>query len=98
MKIVKEDKNGSRYLKIVGRIDTSTAPQLEEALDTLDGVKELLLDFEGVEYLSSAGLRVLLTASKKMKEQGTMEVHHVNKTVMEAFEITGFTEILTIRE
>ena len=80
-----------------GRLDTVTAPDLEKELrDILDGLTELTLDLEKLEYISSAGLRVLLTAQKAMNPQGEMKITHVNSTIMEIFEVTGFTEILTI--
>ena len=80
-----------------GRLDTTTAPQLEGELRTsLPGVTELVLDFTGLEYLSSAGLRVLLGAQKMMNKQGSMVVRNVNATIMEVFDITGFADILTI--
>lgn len=80
-----------------GRLDTNTAPQLEEALSgMLDGVESLILDFEKLDYVSSAGLRVLLSAQKTMTKQGEMKVIHVNETVNEIFEVTGFCDILTI--
>lgn len=84
-------------LKLTGRLDTTTAPELEEALGSLEGVRDLQLDFAGLEYLSSAGLRVLLSASKRMKKQGEMEICNVNDEIMEVFTITGFSDILTIR-
>ena len=84
-------------LALEGRLDTNTAPQLEEALsDMLDGVESLILDFEKLDYVSSAGLRVLLSAQKTMTKQGEMKVIHVNETVNEIFEVTGFCDILTI--
>ena len=84
-------------LAIQGRIDTTTAPQLEAELRSdIDGVTELYLDFTGVEYISSAGLRVLLSAQKLMSRQGKMVLSHVNESVMEVFEVTGFSDILTI--
>ena len=80
-----------------GRLDTITAPELEKELKTaLDGVKNLVLDFEALTYISSAGLRVLLSAQKVMNRQGEMKITHVNDTIREIFEVTGFTEILTI--
>ena len=81
-----------------GRLDTTTAPQLEKALqENLGGIRAVTFDFAGIEYISSAGLRVLLTAQKQMNAAGgTMTLVHVNETVMEVFEITGFTDILTI--
>ena len=77
--------------------DTKTAPQLEEIVsNSLDGVKLLIMDFEEVEYISSAGLRVLLIAQKTMNKQGDMKVNNVNTDIMEIFEVTGFSDILTI--
>lgn len=74
-----------------------TAPQLESQLqESLAGVTELILDFQDLEYLSSAGLRVLLVAQKQMSKQGHMVVRHVNDAIMEVLEITGFVDILTI--
>ena len=80
-----------------GRMDTVTAPELEKELKaSLDGVKELTLDFEKLDYISSAGLRVLLSTQKVMNKQGALKIIHVNDTIMEIFEVTGFTDILTI--
>lgn len=80
-----------------GRLDTTTAPQLESALrDDLGGVTDLVLDLSKLEYISSAGLRVLLSTQKVMNRQGSMKLTGVNETVMEIFEITGFCDILTI--
>ena len=95
---IKANKNSSTLeLSIVGRIDTTTAPQLEaEMKREIGGVTELLLDFSGVEYISSAGLRVLLSAQKVMNRQGKMVLSHVDEAVMEIFEVTGFSDILTI--
>ena len=90
-----EDKR--LVIALAGRLDTSTAPQLETELkDCLDGVEALTLDFENLDYISSAGLRVLLSAQKTMNRQGEMKVIHVNETIGEIFEITGFTDVLTI--
>ena len=84
-------------IALSGRLDTTTAPKLETELkQNISGVNELILDFSGLEYLSSAGLRVLLSAQKVMNRQGSMVIKHVNETVMEIFEITGFVDILTI--
>ncbi len=95
---IKKTKNDTTLtLAIQGRIDTTTAPQLEAELRSdIDGVTELYLDFAGVEYISSAGLRVLLSAQKLMSRQGKMVLSHVNESVMEVFEVTGFSDILTI--
>lgn len=80
-----------------GRLDTTTAPQLEAELsNVLDGAEALILDMSALEYLSSAGLRVILAAHKRMSRQGSMVVRHVNATIMEVFEVTGFNDILTI--
>ena len=94
---IKKDKNGSAMkLTVSGRLDTTTAPDLEkEVRDSIEGVDELTFDFEGLEYISSAGLRVLLATQKIMNKQGTMKVVSVSGPVMEVFEITGFYEILT---
>lgn len=85
-------------LEIEGRIDTTTAPELEAVLkrSVTSDVKDLIMDFAKVEYISSAGLRVLLAAQKVMKKQGAMTVQHVNDAIMEVFEVTGFSDILTI--
>ena len=80
-----------------GRIDTITAPELEKKLcEILDGVSELVLDMAGGEYVSSAGLRVILKVQKQMTRQGKMKLIGVNENVMEVFEITGFSDILNI--
>lgn len=84
-------------LELSGRIDSNTAVKLEQAVKaSIDGVTELTLDMKETEYISSAGLRVLLAAQKQMNKQGKMKVLNVNETVMEVFEITGFADILTI--
>ena len=80
-----------------GRLDTTTAPELEKLLqESLPGVRELVLDFEKLDYISSAGLRVLLAAQKIMTKQGSMKLLHVNESIMEILEVTGFVDILTI--
>lgn len=82
---------------LAGRLDTTTAPHLEAELKTsLDGVNSLGMDFAELEYISSAGLRVLLSAQKVMNKQGKMVIRHANETIMEVFEVTGFTDILTV--
>lgn len=84
-------------IALTGRMDTTTAPELDAELkQSVSGIKELLLDFAGLEYLSSAGLRVLLAAQKVMNRQGSMVVKNVNETIMEIFEVTGFVDVLTI--
>lgn len=80
-----------------GRLDTVTAPEFEAELkDSLDAVTELVMDMKDLEYISSAGLRVLLTAQKSMNQKGSMKLINVNDTVMEIFDVTGFVDILTI--
>lgn len=97
MNIVKETETTKLILDIEGRIDTLTAPQLEAELKkSISGITELIFDFKNVEYISSAGLRVLLSAQKVMNKQGTMIIKNVNEEVMDIFEITGFSDILTI--
>ena len=95
--IFQKEINGKAVFILDGRLDTVTAPDLEKALRaSLDGVKELTLDFEKLDYISSAGLRVLLSTQKCMSKQGSMTLTGVNEGVMEVFEITGFSGILTI--
>ncbi len=95
---IQVNKNGNEMtVAIEGRLDTTTAPELEKTLkENLDGIAALVLDFAALEYISSAGLRVVLGAQKTMNKQGSMVVRHVNETVNEVFEITGFADILTI--
>jgi len=90
--------NGTNLtLILTGRLDTTTAPQLEaEMKASLEGVEHLVLDFAALDYLSSAGLRVLLAAQKQMNRQGDMVVRNVNETISEIFDVTGFCDILTI--
>ena len=84
-------------LQIVGRLDTTTAPALEKTImENISGIKNLILDFKALEYISSAGLRVLLSAQKKMQKRGAMKVKNVREEIMEVFEMTGFADILTI--
>ena len=97
MNIQKHVDGQTLTLALKGRLDTTTAPQLEAELkESMDGITELNLDFEKLEYLSSAGLRVLLAAQKVMNKQGSMVIRHVNETIHEVFEVTGFIDILTI--
>lgn len=97
MTINQTNENGKVTLALSGRLDTVTAPELEAALDTaLSGATELCFDFTDLEYISSAGLRVLLKAQKTMNTKGKMKITGVNETIMEVFEITGFVDILTI--
>ncbi len=84
-------------MKISERLDMITSPELDEVLNTkLDGVHELIFDFESLEYVSSAGLRVILQAQKIMEDQGSLKLIHVNDDIMKVFAMTGFADILTI--
>ena len=97
MTIQKFAENNEVKFALEGRLDTVTAPELEAALkDSFKGTTSLILDFEKLEYISSAGLRVLLSAQKVMSKQGTMKIVNVNDIIMEIFEVTGFSDILTI--
>ena len=97
MTITKNLKDTALAIALEGRLDTTTAPQLEAELKkSLNGITRLELDFAALEYISSAGLRVLLAAQKVMNKQGEMVIRSVNETVMEVFEVTGFHDILTI--
>ena len=98
LNINKSMENQSAIVSLEGRLDTVTAPELEKELQTLlPGLTELKLDFAKLDYISSAGLRVLLSAQKVMNKQGEMTLTNVSEAVMEIFEVTGFTDILTIR-
>ena len=99
MQIEKEKQEKMLILKLSGRLETSTAPKLQEVVEKeLEEVTELRLDMKNLEYVSSAGLRVLLAVSKKMKaKNAVMTVYNVNEEVMEVFKITGFNEILSIQ-
>lgn len=97
MTIEKKLADTQLTLTLDGRLDTTTAPALEAALKrSVGGVETLIFDFAGIEYISSAGLRVLLAAQKVMNRQGSMILRNVNEAVNEVFEITGFCDILTI--
>jgi anti-sigma B factor antagonist len=95
---IKKNQNGTALeLALSGRLDTITAPQLEEEIKaSLDGVSELVFDFSDLSYVSSAGLRVLLSAQKSMNEKGSMVVRNVSEEIQEIFDVTGFSDILTI--
>lgn len=98
MTIEKIAEGNQLTIALGGRLDTTTAPMLETELkQNISGVGELVLDFAGLEYLSSAGLRVLLSAQKLMNRQGSMVVRNANETIMEIFEITGFVDVLNIQ-
>ena len=97
MEIIKTLKNGMLTIALDGKMDITTAPDLEKEVSNLDGVTELIMDFEKLRYISSAGLRVLLLAHKKMiKQGGTMKVIHINENVMEVMTAMGFADILTV--
>ena len=98
MTINKINEGSALTIKLEGRLETTTAPELEPVIkNELDGVTELVFDFTDLEYISSAGLRVLLSAQKKMSaQQGSMKVVNPNEIVCEVFEVTGFSDILTI--
>lgn len=97
MTIEKHINNTELELMLSGRLDTNTAPKLEAAIkDSITGAQHLILDFTDLSYISSAGLRVLLSTQKTMNKQGSMVIRHVNEMIMEVFEITGFIDILTV--
>lgn len=97
MTISKNINGAAATLQIAGRLDTTTAPALEAAVDEcIAGLQELVLDCSQLEYISSAGLRVLLKAQKLMNAQGSMKLTGVNEDIMEVFDITGFADILTV--
>lgn len=97
MDILRNENGSTLTIALSGRLDTNTAPQLEaEVLGSLEGVTSLILDFEKLEYISSAGLRVLLASQKAMNKQGTMTIKNVCDDIKEVFDITGFSDILTV--
>jgi len=99
MKIEKTIDGNKLTVKLDGRLDTNTAPELEKELkETLSGVKELVFDFSDLKYISSAGLRLILSTQKTMNQQGTLVIENVNDLIMEIFETTGFDDVLTIKE
>ena len=95
---IEKQKDGKKlYIKLAGRLDTKTAPKLKEELEnSLNGVEELTFDLSELIYISSAGLRIILSTQKTMNKQGSMKVTNVQDIVMEVFESTGFVDILTI--
>ncbi len=94
---IKKIQDGSKMILMPeGRLDTETAPLLEEEVNALEGITELVFDFKKLGYISSAGLRVLLAAQKNMGGKGSMKIINVNELIMEVFEVTGFQDILTI--
>jgi anti-sigma B factor antagonist len=97
MKIEKNQNGKNLVVALEGRLDTVTAPQLEEELKTgLEGITDLVIDLSKLEYVSSAGLRVLLSAFKIMRNKGKMKVTNANELVKEVFEVTGFSDFLPI--
>lgn len=94
MKITISQNDSTKQVALDGRLDTLTAPDLEKELNPLDGITELCIDCKDLEYISSAGLRVLLSLQKTMNKQGQMTLTNVRQEVMEVFELTGFTDIL----
>ena len=95
--LINKTVNGSELtVALDGRLDTTTAPQLEKELDSLSDIKMLIIDMEKLVYVSSAGLRVLLKAQKVMNKQGKMTVKNVSQEIKEIFEVTGFDELLNI--
>lgn len=97
LNIQKTVENNTAVFALEGRLDTVTAPEFERVLvETLPGLTDLTLDFIGLDYISSAGLRILLSAQKQMNRQGEMKITGVNETIAEIFEVTGFSTILTI--
>ena len=95
---INQNKNGSKLvLAVEGRLDTTTAPQLEsEIKSSISGITELEFDFSKLDYISSAGLRVLLSAQKIMNKQGSMVIRNASDEIKEIFDVTGFSDILTI--
>lgn len=95
---INKTQNGNELkIKLAGRLDTTTAPQLEAELkQSISSITSLVLDFSELEYISSAGLRVLLATQKVMSKQGNMVIRNINETISEVFEVTGFSDILTV--
>ena len=99
MEIIKELEGSTLTMKISGRLDASNAQKLTNELNSaLNGVKELIFDFNGLSYVASAGLRALLTAQKRMNKQGSMKIRNVADSVMEVFEMTGFADLMNIEK
>lgn len=97
MNINKTENGTEQIVALEGRLDTTTAPKLEEAFQNgLEGVEKLVIDMKELAYLSSAGLRVILAVQKRMNKQGELLIRNVNDMIMEVFEVTGFADILTI--
>lgn len=99
MNIEKKVNGQSMEIALCGRLDTASSPQLEAELkNSLNGITSLSFDFKNLEYISSSGLRVILSAQKVMTKQGNMEIFNVSDSVMEVFEVTGFADILSINQ
>ena len=99
MEITKELNGTTLTVKVSGRLDASNAQELTKELNaSLNGVKDLIFDFTGLKYVASAGLRVLLTAQKRMNKQGSMLIRHVDDAVMEVLEMTGFADLMNIEK
>lgn len=96
MKIDKEVNGSELSIKLEGRLDTNTSPELEKELGDLNNINSIIFDFKNIEYISSAGLRVLLSCQKKMNTQGTMVIKNINDMIKSVFDMTGFSDILTI--
>ena len=96
MEINKRVKDSELIIALEGRLDTNTASDLEYEIQNLEGIKKLIFDFEKLDYISSAGLRILLSCQKKMNLQGEMIIKNVNDSIKEVFDITGFSDILTV--
>ena len=96
LKLDKKIKNGELLIRLEGRLDTNTAPDLEKELNGLDKVTSLIFDFKNLDYISSAGLRIILSLQKVMNNQGSMVIKNVKNEVREVFEITGLSDILNI--
>ena len=96
MKIEKNLTENELIIKLEGRLDTMTSPELEKELGDLNGVNSIIFDFEKLEYISSSGLRILLSCQKKMNAQGKMVIKNVSDVVKSVFDMTGFSDILTI--
>lgn len=96
MTIQRKQDGGKVTMELGGRLDTTTAPELEAEVKQLDGVTDLVFDMTSLEYVSSAGLRVLLAAQKTMNKQGSMVIRGANDDLKDIFDVTGFSDILTI--
>ncbi len=96
MTIAKTENGTEVCLNVDGRLDTTTSPELEKAIQGLGKAEKLVIDFEKLDYISSAGLRVLLSAHKAFSKKGGMVVRHANDQIMDVFEVTGFKDVLVI--